>query len=213
VLRNLRNSVLASGAVALAAFLAFNPVSWAAEEPAPPPAAEVGLPDIALGKADAPVTIVEYSSLSCPHCATFHKEVLPALKSEYIDTGKVRYVEREFPLNNAAFAGSVLARCVDPSRFYAFNDLLFSHQDEWAFKEDAVVPLRQYAKQAGMTDPDFDKCIDDEALQKKVVAVRDKGEKEGVKGTPTFFINGKVYKGAPTLAAMAEAIKPYLTTQ
>jgi protein-disulfide isomerase len=219
VLRTLRNSVLASGAVALAAFVAFNPVSCAAEETAAPqsaataPAAEETLPDMVLGKADAPVTIVEYSSLSCPHCATFHKEVLPKLKSEYIDTGKVRYVEREFPLNNAAFAGSVLARCVDPIRFYVFNDMLFSRQDEWAFKEDAIVPLRQYAKQAGLTDAEFDKCIDDEALQKKVVAVRNQGEKEGVKGTPTFFINGKVYKGAPTLEAMAEAIKPYLTTQ
>ncbi len=219
MLRNLRYSVFASGALALAALLAFNPVSRAAEETAAPQqeatpvAAGETLPDIALGKADAPVTIIEYSSLSCPHCAHFHKEVLPELKSEYIDTGKVRYVEREFPLNNSAFAGSVLARCLDPTRFYAFNDLLFSRQDEWAFKEDAIVPLRQFAKQAGMTDAEFDKCIDDEALQKKIIAVRNKGEKEGVRGTPTFFINGKIYNGAPTLQAIAEAMKPYLSTQ
>ncbi len=156
---------------------------------------------------------MEYSSLSCPHCATFHKDVLPQLKTEYIETGKVRYIEREFPLNNSAFAGALLARCVDPARFYAFNDLLFSKQDEWAFKDDAVAPLRKYAKQAGMTDADFDKCLEDAALQKQVVAVRDKGEKEGVRGTPTFFVNGKILKGANTLQAFAEAIKPYLTTQ
>jgi protein-disulfide isomerase len=217
VLRNRRISVFATGAVALA-LLAFNPFAAVAEDKAAPkeaaaPAAVEALPDMALGKADAPVTIIEYSSLSCPHCATFHKEVLPQLKSEYIDTGKLRYIEREFPLNNSAFAGSVLARCLDPNRFYAFNDYLFSRQDEWAFKEDAIAPLKQYAKQAGLTEAEFEKCIDDEALQKKVLAVRDKGEKEGVRGTPTFFINGKIYKGAPTLSAMAEAMKPYLSTQ
>ena len=218
MLRNRRIFVFAPGAMALIAFLAFNPFSMAAEEKAAPqeaaaPTAAEDLPDMALGKADAPVTIVEYSSLSCPHCAAFHKDELPALKSEYVETGKVRYIEREFPLNNSAFAGAVLARCLDPSRFFAFNDLLFSRQDEWAFKEDAITPLRQYAKQAGMTDAEFDKCIDDEALQKKVIAVRDRGEKEGVRGTPTFFINGKIYKGPATLSAMAEAIKPYLSTQ
>jgi protein-disulfide isomerase len=218
VLRNRRISIFATGAMALA-LLAFNPFSALAEDkPAAPqeaaaPAAADSLPDMALGKADAPVTIVEYSSLSCPHCATFHKEVLPQLKSEYVETGKVRYIEREFPLNNSAFAGAVLARCLEPGRFFAFNDYLFSRMDEWAFKEDAVAPLRQYAKQAGMTAAEFDKCIDDEALQKKILAVRDRGEKEGVRGTPTFFINGKIYKGQPTLAAMAEAMKPYLSTQ
>ncbi len=220
--RNLRIAVFAPGVMALIALLAFNPFSMhaanAAEDQAAPtqaaaPAAESPLPDMAIGKADAPVTIIEYSSLSCPHCAAFHKEVLPALKSEYVDTGKVRYVEREFPLNNSAFAGSVLARCLEPSRFFAFTDLLFSKQEDWAFKEDALPPLKQYAKQAGLTDAEFDKCIDDETLQKKILAVRDKGEKEGVRGTPTFFVNGKIFNGAPTLQAFAEAIKPYLSTQ
>ena len=180
--RNRRIAVFAPGAIALAAVLAFNPFSIsggriglksavAAEDQAAPAKeaapAESALPDMVLGKDDAPVTIVEYSSLSCPHCAVFHRDVLPALKSEYIDTGKLRYIEREFPLNNPALAGSVIARCVDPSRFFAFTDLLFSKQEDWAFKDDALKPLRLYAKQAGLTDADFEKCIDDEALQKK----------------------------------------------
>ena len=227
--RNLRIAVFAPGAMAIAALLAFNPfpvggnglglgVAMAAEEAAPakeaaPAPAESALPDMALGKEDAPVTIVEYSSLSCPHCAHFHRDVMPTLKSDYIDTGKVRYIEREFPLNNAGLGGAVLARCVDPSRFFAFTDLLFSRQEDWAFKEDALQRLRIYAKQAGLTDADFEKCLEDESLQKKVLAVRERGEKEGVKGTPTFFINGKIYNGAPTLAGLTEAIKPLLSTQ
>ena len=219
--RNRWIAVFAPGAMALAALLAFSSFSitaMAADEAAPAkdaaaPRAENALPDMALGKEDAPVTIVEYSSLTCPHCAHFHRDVMPALKSEYIDTGKVRYIQREFPLNNPALGGAVLARCVDPSRFFAFNDLLFSRQDDWAFKEDALQRLRMYAKQAGMTDADFEKCLDNEALQKKILAVRDRGEKEGVKGTPTFFINGKIFNGAPTLQALTEAMKPYLSTQ
>jgi len=232
VYRNRRIAVFAPGAVAFIAFLAVSSFSITgthlgldaaiaaddqaapAKDAAPAPAsAESALPDMALGKEDAPVTIVEYSSLSCPHCAAFHRDVMPSLKSEYIDTGKVRYVEREFPLNNAALAGAVLARCIDPSRFFAFTDLLFSRQEDWAFKEDALQTLRLYAKQAGLNDADFDKCIDDEALQKKILAVRDRGEKEGVHGTPTFFINGKIFNGAPTKEALTEAIKPYLSTQ
>ncbi|WP_371818807.1 DsbA family protein [Rhodomicrobium sp. Az07] len=176
-------------------------------------AAQPALPDMALGKADAPVTIIEYSSLSCPHCATFHKDVLPELKKQFIDTGKARYIQREFPLNDAAFAGSVLARCLDTSRYFAFNDLLFRKMDDWAFKQDALTPLKLYAKQAGLNDAEFNKCLSNEDLQKKVLAVRELGEKQGVRGTPTFFINGKKLDGAATIEAFAEAMKPYLSTQ
>jgi protein-disulfide isomerase len=175
-------------------------------------AADAPLAEMSIGKADAPVTIIEYSSLSCPHCAAFHRDILPSLKSEYIDTGKARYVVREFPLNESALAGSVIARCLDPSRYFAFVDLLFSKQSDWAFKQDALTPLKDLAKQTGITSEDFDKCIDDEALQKKILDVRDDGQKKGVNATPSFFINGTLLKGAPTLEAFVEAMKPYLST-
>jgi protein-disulfide isomerase len=185
----------------------------AAEEAKAPTANAAALPDMELGKPDAPVTIIEYSSLSCPHCAAFHKDVLPALKSEYIDTGKARYVMREFPLNESALGGAVIARCLDPSRFFAFTGLLFSKQEDWAFKKDAFTPLKGLAKQAGMTGEEFDKCINDDALQQKVLAVRDSGEKKGVNSTPSFFVNGMPLKGAPTLQNFVDAMKPYLSTQ
>jgi len=214
VFRNQFYAVLASGAI-LIAFFAFNMTSIASAEEPQPAAPSTGspLPDMALGKADATITIIEYSSLSCPHCAAFHKEVFPELQSQYIDTGKVRYVMREFPLNEAALAGAVIARCLDPSRYFAFTGLLFSKQSDWAFKEDALTPLKALAKQAGMSGEEFDKCIDNEALQKKILAVRDDGQKKGVNATPSFFVNGTLLKGAPTLQAIAEAMKPYLNVQ
>ena len=128
MLRNRFNAVLASGAVFIACLaLTFSPAARAeeAQPPAPAeaakPAAPSPLPDMIMGKDDAPVTIIEYSSLSCPHCAAFHKDVFPELKTKYIDTGKVRYILREFPLNEPALAGTVIARCLEPSRYFAFT--------------------------------------------------------------------------------------------
>jgi protein-disulfide isomerase len=200
----------------LTAFLAVNPasISYAADEAQAPASSPPGpLPEMAMGKPDAPVTIIEYSSLSCPHCAAFHKEVFPALKSEYIDSGKVRFVMREFPLNEPALGGAVIARCLEPSRYFAFTSLLFAKQEDWAFKQDAFAPLKELAKQAGMTGDEFDKCINDESLQQKILAVRDEGQKKGVNSTPSFFVNDKLLKGAATLEKFGEAMKPYLSTQ
>jgi protein-disulfide isomerase len=213
--RNRSFAVLAFWA-SLAAFLTVASIStsYAADEAQPPASAAADkLPDMETGKADAPVTIIEYSSLSCPHCAAFHKDVFPTLKSEYIDAGKVRFVMREFPLNESALGGAVIARCLEPSRYFAFTSLLFAKQDDWAFKQDSLTPLKVLAKQAGMTDAEFDKCINDESLQQKILAIRDEGQKKGVNATPSFFINGKLLKGAATLEAFAEAMKPYLSTQ
>jgi protein-disulfide isomerase len=194
---------LAIGLLAAAAMAAFAGTQCFAQADAP-------LPEMALGQADAPVTVIEYSSLSCPHCAAFHKKVLPVLKSRYIDTGKVRFIVREFPSNEAGFAGAVVARCLDPSRFFSFTELLFARQDDWAFKKDVITPLKLFAKQAGLPESQFNKCIDDEELQKKVLAVRDQGARMGVNGTPAIFVNQKQIRGAPVLETLEQAIRPYI---
>jgi len=179
------------------------PVPGATEASAP-------LQDAAVGSESAPITIIEYSSLTCPHCAHFHLDVYPELKAKYIDTGKVRYIMREFPLNEPALAGAAAARCLDPSRYFAFTGLLFAKQNDWAFKDDALAPLKGFAKQAGMSPEEFDKCIDNQDLQKKILSIRDEGQKKGVNATPSFFVNGTLLKSAPTMQVLEEAMKPYL---
>jgi protein-disulfide isomerase len=168
------------------------------------------LPDNAMGSETAPVTIIEYSSMSCPYCATFHRDVLPQLKEKYIETGKVRYILREFPLNDAAFAGAVIARCVDPARYFTFVDFLYAKQEEWAFQNDVLTPLRNYAKQAGMPEEKFNECLSNEKLQQDILKVREHGAKLGVKATPSFFVNGDIVTGGVNLEKLEAAMKPHL---
>ena len=153
MLFNRREFVVSTAAlIAAAALLGSAPLA-VAQGPSPEELMRPGpLPDIVLGKADAPVTIVEYASMTCPHCATFSKTTFPALKSKYIDTGKVRFIFREFPLDELAAAASMLARCIDPQngeKAMAVIDVLFHSQDKWAVR-NPVPQLQQIAKQAGM---------------------------------------------------------------
>ena len=155
------------------------------------------LPEKILGKVDAPVTIVEYSSLTCTHCAHFHEEVLPQLKAKYIDTGKVRLVVREFPLDQIAYAASTLARCVPDDRYFAMVDALFATQKGWAFSQNPQASLLVFAKQAGFTQETFDACLKNQQVRAGVLAVRARGHDVfGVDSTPTFFINGERQVGA-----------------
>lgn len=173
------------------------------------------LPDVVLGPAEAKVTVVEYASMTCGHCAAFHTKVFPDIKKKYIDTGKIRFVMREFPLDNLAAATSMLARCASPEKTgektYALIDTFFAKQADWAFKEGSPVPrLFEIAKQAGFTQDSFDKCLTDQKLLDQVQAVRNRAsEKFGVSATPTFFVNGKKLAG-PTLADFEKAIDPLL---
>jgi protein-disulfide isomerase len=155
------------------------------------------LPDLALGKADAPVTIVEYASMTCGHCANFHNKILPVLKEKYIDTGKVRLVFREFPLDERAALASMMARCAGGDRSLPLISMLFSKQEEWgASKNDFLPKIFKLGQQVGMTKQTFDECRQNEKLIKDIIAVRDRANTSfGVNQTPTFFINGKKMDG------------------
>jgi protein-disulfide isomerase len=172
---------------------------------APPPgrlvaqssAPQMSPDDRILGKPDAPVTIFEYASLTCPHCAAFEKEILPQIKTEWIDTGKAKLVFRDFPLDGSALKAAIVARCAPPERFYGFIDMLFTQQASWGISADPVPSLGRLAKLGGMGEEQFQACLKDDALQNKILAGRLAAEKEfGVESTPTFFINGKKVVGA-----------------
>lgn len=158
------------------------------------------LPDIVQGSAEAPVTIVEYASMTCSHCAAFHHEIYPALKKSYIDTGKAKFILREFPLDPLATAAFMLARELGDKRD-AGVDLLFSQQKNWAFGDKPLDGLANVLKQAGLGQEKFEAVLKDQALYEKVNKVRDRAaEKFGVNSTPTFFINGDKYTGEMSVA-------------
>ncbi|MGI9475515.1 MAG: thioredoxin domain-containing protein, partial [Hyphomicrobiaceae bacterium] len=174
----------------------------------PAPAAEVSdvdaaevakpgaLPEIVLGKPDAPITIIEYASITCGHCGRFHRELLPEVKKKYIDTGIARLFVREFPLESVAAAAALLVRCSQPDVQYKFLEALFQRQQQWLGGNDVRNALIAIAKEFGLPETEFEGCLKDEALFKKVVGVRTRANEEfGVNSTPTFFINGKALVG------------------
>jgi protein-disulfide isomerase len=168
------------------------------------------LPEHVMGADNAPVTIIEYSSMSCPHCAAYHKELLPKLKEKYIDKGKVRYILREFPLNDSAFAAAVIARCVDPDHYFNFVDFLYKNIENWAYAEDVLTPLKNLSKQAGLNEEKFNECLNNKDLAAKILKIREQGSKLGVNATPSFFVNGKLVKGGVSMEKLEAAMKPYL---
>lgn len=166
------------------------------------------LPDVILGKPDAKATIVEYASMTCSHCAAFHANTWPALKAKYIDSGKARFILREFPLDPLAAGGFMLARCAGDKR-EAMIDLLFKQQRNWAFVEKPVDALAALVKQAGFTQESFEKCLTDQALLDGVLAVKNQGQNDfKVDSTPTFFINGNKYPGAMSIDEFDKILSP-----
>lgn len=165
------------------------------------------LPEMSLGKEDAPVTIVEYMSMTCPHCAAFHRETYDAIKEKYVDTGKVRFILREFPLDNKAVAAIMLARCAPEGQGPALVSALFKNQITWVTAEDTRGALLQMSKLAGFTQESFEACLTNQKLLDDVIKVREMGSKDfGVDSTPTFFINGQRYAGGMTVEQMSAVI-------
>ena len=163
--------------------------------------------DRVLGKADAPITIIEYASLTCPHCAHFDVEVLPKLKEKWIDSGKAKLVLRDFPLDEPALRAAMVARCAPPDRFYPLVDTFFGQQEQWVTARDYRAALEKLAKLGGISNKEFAACISDKKLEDQVAQSRlTAAQQLGVDATPTFFINGKKFDGAPTVEAFDQAL-------
>lgn len=217
-----RRTIVAAGA----AFAIAGAPAYAQRRPEAPERVDIAelmqagpLGDMVLGNAQAPVTLVEYASLTCGHCATFHTGTLPGLKSKYIDAGRVRLVFREFPLNPLDIAASMLARCVlgeqgaagDQSRYFAVVEVLFNQQRTWAFGSNPEQALRAIFRQAGLSQQAFDACLDNQATLTHLNTVRERAQTRfQVDSTPSFFLNGRRVLGALPLAEFERLIDPLL---
>ena len=168
------------------------------------------LPDIWLGDPKAPVTVIEYASTTCSHCANFHATTFKELKTKYIDTGKVRFVLREFPLNNVDLGAYMIARCAGEDKRYAIVDLLFAQQKSW-MNDKPLASLVSLMRQAGVSEQQVEACLKDKVLYDNMVKARDLAtSKFGVNSTPTFFINGQRQVGALSLEEMEKVILPFI---
>jgi protein-disulfide isomerase len=168
------------------------------------------LGDEVQGQANAPVTIVEYASMTCPHCSHFHETTYPEMKKKYIDTGKVRFIFREFPLDPLAAAAAMLARCAGKEKFFPLIDAFFAQQKDWVVQKP-LQPMFAIAKQAGFTQQSFDECLANQQLLNNLEEQRTRAtQKFNVNSTPTFFINGKTVRGALTPEELDKQVAPYL---
>ena len=202
-----------TGLSLLAGFSPLRLIDGAMAQSASDVAKPQSLPDMALGPATAPVTITEYASMTCGHCASFNETVFPKIKSEYIDSGKIRWVFREFPLDIKAAAGSMLARCIakdDAGKYFAVVDMLFRQQNDWVMN-NTTETLTRIGKQAGLSQQAVEDCLKDQALLDKIAADQKfASEVLKVSSTPTFFINGEMIKGEQSFEEFAKRINAML---
>jgi len=187
------------------------PASAQAPKPVDPAVAEKLLTptaqDRVLGKDDAPITIIEYGSLSCPHCSHFDIDVLPKLKEKWIDTGKAKLILRDFPLDEPALRAEMVARCAPPERYYPLVEMFFETQDKWVVAKDFRAVLERLSLLAGISKKEFDSCLDNKAVEDEVAHSRLTAATQlSVQATPTFFINGKKFEGEPTFEAMDQML-------
>ncbi|HWX61117.1 DsbA family protein [Bradyrhizobium sp.] len=202
-----------TGLAALAGLAPLRLITSASAQSASDVAKPVSLPDMVLGSADAKVTITEFASMTCPHCAAFNAETFPKIKSAYIDTGKVRYIFREFPLDIKAAAGSMLARCIangDAPKYFAVTDMLFRQQNDWVAK-NTTETLARIGKQAGLSQQQVETCLKDQTLLDKIAADQKyASDVLKVDSTPTFFVNGERIKGEASFEEFQKKIDPLL---
>ncbi|MEM8837962.1 MAG: DsbA family protein [Pseudomonadota bacterium] len=204
---NRRTLMLTTGAIAAAGLLSACSSDTSNNELALPD----GLQERSLGDPNAPIKMIEYASMTCPHCATFHNRTYKTLKEQYIDTGKVYFSFREFPLDQLAASVAVLARCAPEDRFFDVVDVFFRSQGTWRTNNGAYEKIVEIAKQLGFTKQSVDACLTNQDVIAGVNAIRTHGaEVLKVDATPTFFINGKKVPGAVTIAMLEEEFKPYL---
>ncbi len=212
---NRRHVISLAGAAAAGLALAGNASAQSRSAEATIDAAKVAEPgklkDMVYGKADAPVTIVEYASLTCSHCADFAINTFPTIKEKYIDTGKAKLIFREFPFDPRATAAFMLARCAPEDRYFPMVEVFFKQQQQWAGAADGEAALLQIAKLAGFTQETFKACLTNQQVLDDVRATMERGSTEfGVNATPTFFINGQKYAGALSVDEMSAIIDKLL---
>jgi protein-disulfide isomerase len=214
ITRRVFNAALTlTGFAALGAISPLRLIADASAQGAADVAKPVSLPDMAVGPADAKVVVTEFASMTCPHCAAFNAEVFPKLKAEYIDTGKIRYIFREFPLDIKAAAGSMLSRCIakdDAAKYFAVTDLLFRSQNDWVVK-NTTETLTRIGKQAGLSQEEVEACLKNQGLLDKIAADQKyAAEVLKVDSTPTFFINGERIKGETSIQEFEKRIEALL---
>lgn len=163
-----------------------------------------------IGNPDAPVTVIEYFSLTCGHCADFHNNTYDAVKEKYIDTGKVKFVYRDFPLDGVALRASMMARCVDERRYPGVIQILFKTQNNWARAADPVAEIKKIGQLAGLGDEAFQSCMQSEALANGILTVRQNASAAGVQSTPTFQIEGQLYPGSRSIEEFSEILDPLI---
>ena len=163
--------------------------------------------DVVLGQAGAPITMVEYYSLNCSHCAAFHRKIFPQLKTDYIDSGKIRFVFRDFPLSWAALEAAMLTHCAAPEDFLSVQDALFASISQWSGSDSALLAIAKIGEANGVERAAYKQCVEDGVLPSQILEnYKFASETLGIEGTPTFFINGEKHVGSISLERLAEIL-------
>jgi len=213
--------IVAGGAVAVAAIVAGVYFGTRPPAPGPTPVSVAATPDAAtlmtvqagdhvLGDPKAPVTIIEYASLTCSHCAHFHTQILPDIKKKWIDTGKVKLVYRDFPLDQVAVKAAQIAECAGKDKYFGVLDIIFRGQPQWATGTDPVAELAKPLRIAGMGEAEIKACLANDAMMSAVLNDYRSGEALGVNATPTLFIGGELYRGSRSVEDLDRAITKLL---